>query len=542
MKKLLKIFLALLLSFGVFLSGCSGNLFAAFLQDFADTVQDGLIPSFEEMVYTRPTPDEFCSLAEETATNALQAKDAEVLMDAVYRCYNLYYSFYTNYMLANIHYCADITDTYWDAENSYCLSQTTQVDAAMDTLLYALADSPVREMLEAEEYFGEGFFEAYQGESLWDEGFTALMEQEAELLSQYYELSSQSVNDSSYSDAYFSTWGVKFSQLFAQLVALRQEIAAYCQYDSYVEFAYDYYYTRDYTPQQAKSLTEGIAKDLTPLYKELPDNIWAAGYIPCTEEESLAYVEAFSEKMGGVIQDAFQLMQNKNLYDNRISSQKYDASFEIYLESYYAPYVFLNPSGSARDKLTFAHEFGHFCTDYAASGTGVGIDVAEIFSQSMEYLSLRYTQGYKPLEQMKLADSLSTMVEQSAYAYFEHQLYLLPSQEITPENIQGLYEATGKLFGFDSLWNWDSRDYVMIPHFFTNPLYIISYVVSNDAAMQIYQLELTESGKGLSLLMDSLDTQQTSYLAFLQEVGLTDSFAPGRSEALKETLKKGIWG
>ena len=37
-----------------------------------------------------------------------------------------------------------------------------------------------------------------------------------------------------------------------------------------------------------------------------------------------------------------------------------------------------------------------------------------------------------------------------------------------------------------------SRDFVVIGHFYTDPMYIISYVVSNDAAFQLYQMELEE--------------------------------------------------
>ena len=68
---------------------------------------------------------------------------------------------------------------------------------------------------------------------------------------------------------------------------------------------------------------------------------------------------------------------------------------------------------------------------------------------------------------------------------------------------------------------------------FTQPFYILSYVVSNDAAMQIYQMEQEEAGSGLALYTDMLYLwESTSPLTFLEEQGLGSPFASGRVEAL----------
>lgn len=541
MKKHLRSLLALLLTLSVLLSGCSAASFEGFFQSLAGFLQVGLTVPFDDMTYTRPDADGFVRAAEETSQNAQTAKNVDALMEEIYHCYDLYYDFYTNYTLSLIHYSTDITDIYWKKEYSHCQSQSAKIDGAMETLLYALADSPLRSELEQNEYFGEGYFSAYDGDSFWDDTFTELMARESELQNRYYDLTNRSLEDAGYTDEYFSTWGARFSELLCQLVALRQEIAAYAGYENYVDFAYDYYYQRDYTPQQAKKLMDGIQKELTPLYVNIPDDAWSAGYETCTEQQSLAYVEDLAEKMGGAIWDAFLLMKENNLYDNRISANKSNTSFEVFLDSYFVPYIFLDPSGYCYDKLTFAHEFGHFCNDFVACGTTVNADVAEIFSQSMEYLSLRYAENGKALEKRSMAESLSTFVEQSAYASFEHQLYQLPKEQITPENIQALYASVGKAYGFDRESGWDSRDYVRVPHFYIYPMYIISYVVSNNAAMQIYQAELETKGAGLALLTENLATEQPRFLAFIREAGLDDPFADGRAASLKKTFEAVIF-
>ena len=530
--------LAVVTLIAALLTGCTGEQ----LKDFWQELQGALVGSlvtFDRMEYTRPDPDAFTRMVDDCSKNAQTETDAAALMEQVYAVYEAYYGFYTNYGLADIHYCKDMTDIYWEEEYNYCLSVTSQIDAGLDELLYALAECPLKEELETEEYFGADFFDSYEGESIWDETFTELMNQEAELISRYYELSAESLTMDTYSEAFYNSCGREMADLYVKMIALRQQIAEYLGYDSYLQFAYEYYYYRDYTPEQAMDYIEEIRKELTPLYGKLSYDVWDPAYETVTEQEVFSYVKQAAQAMGGTFQAAFQLMEQGSLYDITYSENKYNASFELYLPNYYVPFVFLNPGGTGRDKLTFAHEFGHFCSDYAAGGSMVGVDVAEIFSQSMELLSLCYGEGDKALERMKLADSLCTFVEQSAFASFEHQAYLLTDEELTTENVFALYEKTCTAYGFDSHY-CDGRDFVTIPHFFTNPLYVISYVVSNDAAIQYYQLEKKTAGEGVALLEDTMATQQYSFLAFLEEAGLASPFDPEAVAALRKTLEAGL--
>ena len=227
--------------------------------------------------------------------------------------------------------------------------------------------------------------------------------------------------------------------------------------------------------------------------------------------------------MGGTVLDAFRLMERGELYDISYSENKYNSSFEVYLTSYGEPFLFMNPELTSYDSLTIAHEFGHFCNDYASFGSTVGMDVAEFFSQGMEYLSLCYGDGVRGLAQAKLADSLCVYVEQGCYALFEQEMYRLTGDRLSPEGLRELYEEIALSFGFDSV-AFDAGEFVTIPHFFTNPMYIISYVVSNDAAMQLYTLEQESSGAGLSRLESHLDTGESCFLAFLESADLDSPF------------------
>ena len=525
--------LALLLVVAILLTGCNLSK----LKDVLGDISAQAATPFSEMEYVRPDLEKMETAVESCCEAAANAKNADKLLDRVWEVYGYYDSFYTQYNLAYIYYCKDMTDAAWEEEYSFCMQNAGSVEALLEEMLYALADSPVKNDLEKNEAFGEGFFDAYAGETLWDETFLALMEEEAALQDEYYDLCAQTQDVDYYSDAFFEGYGQEMAQVFVELVALRQEIADYAGYADYPSFAYDFYHYRDYTPEQSAAYLEEICRELVPLYYEVEASGGPVGGEKlCKEAEVYAYVKSCAKNMGSTIYNAFKLMDEAELYDLTYSEKKYDGSFELYLTDYAVPYVFVNPSATQWDKLTFVHEFGHFCNDYATGGIIGGVDVAEVFSQGMEYLSLCYAENGGNLEQIKMVDSLRIFVEQAAYALFEQRVYELEGDELTAQNVYALYEEVGTAFGFDA-WDWDSRDFVLIGHFYTDPMYIISYVVSNDAAFQLYQMELEEKGAGLELYEKELTSGETYFLAFLKEAGLESPFAKGRVKEVRKTLE-----
>ena len=520
------------LVFALLLTGCSGMDF----RELMNSVNSLPVTPFAEMQYARPDIEKMEQALETVCSMAETTKDKNALMDHIWVFYDMYNSYYTKYNLASIYYFRDMTDTYWEEEYSFCAQNAGTAEAMLEELFYTLAACPLKDELERDIAFGEGFFDGYTGESVWDKTFLELVEKEAALKEKYFDLCTQAQSAEYYSDDYFETYGRQMGQVYVELIALRQDIAEYAGYPDYPSFAYDFYHYRDYTPQQAESYLQEIRKELVPLYRqvesrggsEITDMI-------CSQTEVFDYAKNCANAMGGMVQSAFQTMENAGLYDLTYSEKKYDGSFEVYLTDYNAPFVFINPSATQQDKTTFVHEFGHFCNDYASYGSMAGVDVAEVFSQGLEYLSLCYSDG--ALSEMKMVDGLRIYVEQAAYALFEYQVYDLKDDELTVENVYALYDTIGREFGFDA-WNWDSRDFVMIGHFYTDPMYIISYVVSNDAALQLYQMEQKEKGTGLALYEKELATEQTYFLEFLKEAGLESPFATGRVAEVKKTFEQ----
>ncbi len=495
------------------------------------------IVKFEDMEYVRPDMAELTEVLEAACATALEGKNLDTVIDGIYDFYDVYDAFYTAYDLAYVHYCIDMTDIYWQGEYDYLAQNAADVDAALTELYYALADSPLREELEGDAYFGPGYFDYYDGESMYDETFLALLEQEQALISEYYELNA-GIQEEYYSEAYFDAWTGPLVENLLALIAVRQEQAAWAGYDSYQEFAYDFYYYRDYTWDQADEYLRRIRTQLVPLYRQVNESdIWDLNDTLCREKETFSFVKTAAKNMGGTMEEAFLLLEQAELYDIGYSPVKSDMSFEVFFTNYYEPFVFVCGTETPYDKLSFAHEFGHFATDYAAAGSYAGTDVLEVFSQATEYLALCYGEDTQELTRLKLADSLDTYVTQACYAAFEHGMYELTGEELTAENLLALYEEIGTSYGFDSL-DWDPRDVITVPHFYAQPLYIISYVVSNDVAMQIYQLELEEPGAGLACLESNLATEEYWFLSFVGSAGLNTPFAAVRLNEVQQLLEE----
>lgn len=519
-KKLLRI-AAIFVTLALLLCGC-----------VPDSYKIDDVTPFSEMVYTRPDMDAIQRSLDSCCEAAEKGTPPEIIMAKVQVFYSLYDQFYTNYSLADIHYCIDLTDTYWEAEYDFCTEASPTVDAMLDALYCALADSPMRGQLEAEEYFGEGFFDDYE-ESTYDDDLVAMLEKEGQLIADYYTLTEE-VQAANYEETAYAAFADEATKLYVELIKVRRETAAYLGYDSYPEYAFEALYGRDYTPAQAREYLEQLSQILyTPYVTVFPEQS-TVDYINsyCSEADTFGYTRAAATAMGGTISQAFSFMQRGQLYDNTISPNKFGTAFEVYLTTYQSPFIFMNPYGDQTDKLGFAHEFGHYCNDYACGGSYVGADVAEVHSQAFEYLSLCYAKADPALTEFKLLDGLSTYMDNGAFALFELLVYDLEESELTPENVQALYEQVGIQFGFDQL-DWDRRDWVEIPHFFTNGMYVISYVLSNDLAMQIYEMELHSPGKGLEVYNEILTSQDTYLMTFAETYGLLSPFSTERLEALK---------
>ncbi len=527
-------------------------------EDIIPPSDRGTIP-YSSMVYERPDTDALFSMIDAMAESGGSGSYGEITgtLDEIY---SQYWSFYTMYTLADIKFSVDTTDEYYMGECLFFSENAPVLDQKMDEMFSALSRSPMAARLDRD-YFGSSYLSAYSGETQYDGEYVSLLQRESELVYEYeamisdpvIELDGETVYYLDYIDsgitnseytaatqAYYEKYAHDAGEIYIELVKTRQAIAERLGYSSYSDYAYASY-GRDYSAREASEYIDTVADALIPVYSQLLEEGGFALYYQfgsLSEEENAAALKSACRNMGGRVWEIYQYMEDYGLYDISPSSVKYPGSFQVYLESWSAPFIFVNPTGTMTDFTSFSHEFGHFVDTYVNYNSYITVDASEACSQSMALLAPLYadtisSDGLEALCRSSMLDALSTYVEQGAYNAFEDRVYSLPENELTVEN---LMEISLECFteysmvspGYD--WYY-SACWIDVPHFFLQPYYVASYIVSLDAALQIYELELTSPGEGVDTFMMLADRDWSlTYMENVTAIGLKTPFDTGRGE------------
>lgn len=516
--------------------------------------------AFEDMEYTRPDAAALCKALgelEKLVKNGGSFDEVGAAFEAAYSDYSL---FNTMDSLSYIRHTIDLNDEYYETENNWCEEQSPLIEQALEKCYIAMGQSDLRDRLE-EEYFTEDFFDFYDENQIYsNDRVVKLMQKDNDLQAQYMALQSdqtiewngeevlyediigdESLDYDSYLMAYqlyYNKYNPQVGEIFAEMIRTRNEIARELGYDTFADFAYSYYYDRDYTPEEAEDYLSDIAAELAPMYFYAVYG--AQSTTPCSTDEVLDLFEKTVYRFGGEFATSYEFMQAYDLMDVTDSSSKMPGSYVTYLSSYQMPFLYVSPTGKLDDLLTCCHEFGHFVDGFVNCNGTSSIDCNEIFSQGLEFLSLSRAEldddEREALTISKVADSLMTFVSQAAYAEFELRAYALPDDQLNTEGLNALFLECMEEFGqsYTGMEDIIAPGWIDIQHFLIAPYYVISYCVSNDAALQIFQLE-EENGTGLETYRALMSTSSgNTILALLEENGMESPFEPGRVEELAD--------
>ena len=516
--------------------------------------------AFEDMEYTRPDAAALCKALgelEKLVKNGGSFDEVGAAFEAAYSDYSL---FNTMDSLSYIRHTIDLNDEYYETENNWCEEQSPLIEQALEKCYIAMGQSDLRDRLE-EEYFTEGFFDFYDENQIYsNDRVVKLMQKDNDLQAQYMALQSdqtiewngeevlyedivgdESLDYDSYLRAYqlyYDKYNPQVGEIFAEMIRTRNEIAKELGYDTFADFAYSYYYDRDYTPEEAEDYLSDIAAELAPMYFYAVYG--AQSTTPCSTDEVLDLFEKTVYRFGGEFATSYEFMQAYDLMDITDSSSKMPGSYVTYLNFYQMPFLYVSPTGKLDDLLTCCHEFGHFVDGFVNCNGTSSIDCNEIFSQGLEFLSLSRAEldddEREALTISKVADSLLTFVSQAAYAEFELRAYALPDDQLNTEGLNALFLECMEEFGqsYTGMEDIIAPGWIDIQHFLIAPYYVISYCVSNDAALQIFQLE-EENGTGLETYRALMSTSSgNTILALLEENGMESPFEPGRVEELAD--------
>ncbi len=540
--------LALVLALILLLSGCSLS--------GGESHSSGRDPvSFDQMEYTRPDMDALEALFSsvtgfaETATR----RDGDALTEKLSRCWDAYDEFYTMDTLAMLRSDIDQSDEAAAAEYEFCQSSEVLMDAWLDALLAACANSeaPVPSNLLAG--YDQGDVEPYTDRQL------ELMGRENELLMEYWRammldeirLDGRTVSYTEYiSDpritseeyrtanlAYARACNETAAPVYVELIKVRRAMAEEFGYGSYEDLQFDTF-ARDYTPDQVHRYLDDVASAVAGFSAGLMDQdpYSLVSYDPPSATSLLNLLRRSIADMGEPVIGAYDLMKTYRLYDVSASVNKAPGAYTVYLDSYDVPFCFLGAYGDVEDFLDLSHEFGHFVDAYVNYNATASLDLAELYSQAMANLTLLKCRdlmsegSYRNLLLLHLLSNLNVFTEQAAYADFETRAFQLPDEELTVETLNALALACAERFGAVTPGEEElsSLYWAQVSHLFEYPFYVISYCVSADAALQIAELERDDSGTGVACYEGILDWAEDAFLSELARVGLESPFSPGR--------------
>ena len=572
----MKRLLALVLALSLLLSGClpyrlwrrlfwrdPGALQQAVSEAVSSLDPAADMPVFSELPYDSPDEQALREVFTRAQTLAETGDDADELMDALDRAFEAYDDFYTLDSIAMIRSDADQTDEYWAREFDRCELLCAQVEQWYSQMLQACAGSKLRLSLERQGYFTPGDLDYYEENGDYPDELVALFQRESDLEAEFralgedFDLNGEQMNLSEYLAredlseeefdrvyaAYLQSVNAEAARIYAGLIGVRLEIAAALGYDSYEQYRYDYY-ARDYSPEDVEAYLSDIREVLGPWRRALHDGgeYDKLEYPILSERELLRNLGRVMEDLGDPADEAFSFMQSRALCDVRADLRKASISYTTYLYSYSAPYLFVDAYGDVEDLVATAHEFGHFLAAYLQGYSEAGLDLDETWSQGMEYLTLARLRDtltrprYEALLRIKLLDTLDTYTEQAAWAAFEHAAYALPEAERTAERFNELSAACLRDFGCedsaqDALW------WTQIDHLFQAPFYMVSYCITADAAVQLYEMALEDPEEAWNVYCTLLDSTGLPFSEALEQAGLESPLAPGRIGKAKATIE-----
>ena len=542
--------------------GAIGKLNSALL---SDTRKD--IPSFSEIEYVRPDIEQFKADVEKVK-QTLEGGSLSEVQESIEKCYEHFYNFDTMYTIANIRSCINMNDEFYAEEYAWCSNNYPAIQQLMEEMYYACGASEMAEKIE-EKVLWEGFAEEYApgGDAALSEKVVKLMEKESELLNEYRTLNASpsielkdgtevdygsalsELQDEDYRDAmlsYYDKYNEDFAEIYIELVKTRNALAQELGFDNYEQMQYYFFFERDYSPEDAAAYIADIREHMVPFYKEyMKTEPYADIVYNLADEGKLLFaLKSASHNMGKEVEEAFDFMIDGGFYDISFSANKAPMSFQTYLSDYEAPYIFIDPVGDVEDIITFSHEFGHFLDAYVNYNAYETVDVAEIFSQAMEYLMLFYYGGalsdeeQETLINIKVLDTLEMYVQQASFAEFESIVYSTDPELLSADFLNDLSLQLAIDYGYYDGENEEyfAKSWCDIVHFFEMPFYIITYPVSNDAAMQIFELEMEESGKGLEKYLEILPREYGSFMETVTAGGLQSPFVPGRIQQIVEDM------
>ncbi|MGL5256271.1 MAG: hypothetical protein ACRC76_04455 [Proteocatella sp.] len=438
---------------------------------------------------------------------------------------------YTASTINEIYYSKDVTNKKYAEQKNYYDRINLESTDKVYTVLNTVINSPCGPYLE--EFVGADIAEMIKASEPMTEEASKLAIKESELVQKYDQLNA--VKYKTPKEKNKALGGV-----FKELVIVRDQIAKESGYDNYLDYAYAYQYSRDYSPSDFAKVRKYVKNYIIPVYDQYASSITDEDdqIVQTIKGNSGEYVlnkiEPHINAFLPELKDSFAYMKKYGLYDIDADDKKMDGGYTCYLNSYKVPFIYNYPYNTYRDFKDMIHEFGHFNNafyheEHVITTDAYSLDIIEIQSQALELIFTEFADSIygkdvaEPAKKIILSEMLATVMDGSVIDEFESAVYKNP--EMSLEDMNRTYNDINSSYGLD--YDDDDQDYLWtdIPHIFQSPGYYASYAISMLSAFDMWTqyLDNPEDAKEAYRKI-SLESYNMGYEAAIDQAGLLNIF------------------
>lgn len=265
-------------------------------------------------------------------------------------------------------------------------------------------------------------------------------------------------------------------------------------------------YNRDYTGEDILTLSQAVRNELIYVDGVMGRAFWNNRYADDVFDKPMVFDNVFEEIercAGGVspyITEYAEKINDEHLYVIASGDNMYTGSFTETIPGEKSAVVYIYTEGDYYDLQTAIHEFGHFYSSFYDNTPSYlsqsNMDIAEIQSQGMEMLFMSayneiYGEQADAMRIMELWDMLYAAISGFVIGEFEYTV-LKNIDTMSPEDVVDYFDELMEECGYDfKLYE--------ISHIFESPGYYISYGVSALAALEIWEVSLTDYDRAVEM-------------------------------------------
>lgn len=340
------------------------------------------------------------------------------------------------------------------------------------------------------------------------------------------------------------TYNGRMVEIYIELVGVRNEIARAKGFADYAEMTFELE-GRDYTTEMAASLIASLEEHVFSLF----DGIWEMGgyYAPDIDVDIGDFMNdarTILARLDPAMAEALDAMEATGFYYADEEGLGYVSPYVIYMDTYQMPFLMTVYENDMTGMTNFAHEFGHFYEMYTRRDEYAYMhDISEMHSQALELLFANHFEvvdDYWAGEllydaALECVEALSTTAYLTA---LELEIYKMDGAALTVDGLNDLAYRKAIAFGNESYgedynrYGWIADDYLIY-----SPMREICYTTSMVAALEIWEISLTDEAAALAAYDRLINTPHIGFLDTVAYAGLDSPFNEGRIEALAEMIR-----